>query len=245
MSQYSFRDRVIVITGGARGQGEAEACALVAGGARVLICDVLEDEGARLADTLGAAARFVRHDVSQERDWDAVMRAAAEWGGCHGLVNNAGVLVTGSLRETSVATFEQHVRVNQLGCFLGMKYAAELMTASGGGSIVNVSSSAGLRASPVAIAYSATKWAVRGLTKAAAVDLASSGIRVNSIHPGPIATDMLSFQTPQERAARIAQVPLRRMGTIEEVANLVVFLLSDASSYITGAEITVDGGVTL
>jgi 3alpha(or 20beta)-hydroxysteroid dehydrogenase len=241
----SFQDRVIVITGGARGQGEAEARALVAKGARVLICDVLVEEGERLAADLGAAVRFVRHDVSQERDWDAVMQVAAGWGGCHGLVNNAGVLIMGGLRETSVAEFERHIRVNQLGCFLGLKHAAELMSASGGGSIVNVSSSAGLRASPAAIAYSSTKWAIRGLTKAAAVDLASNGIRVNSIHPGPIATEMLSFQTPQERAARIAQVPLRRMGTIEEVASLVVFLLSDDSSYITGAEITVDGGVTL
>jgi 3alpha(or 20beta)-hydroxysteroid dehydrogenase len=236
---------VVVITGGARGQGEAEARALVGRGARVVISDILAEEGSRLAAELGPRARFVRHDVADERGWQEVMSAAADWGGCHGLVNNAGVLKVGGLLQTSSATFDMHMRVNQLGCFLGMKCAAPLMAASGGGSIVNVSSSAGLRASPAAIAYSATKWAVRGMTKAAAVELAASGIRVNSIHPGPIDTEMLSFQAPGERAARIAQVPLRRMGTAGEVASLVVFLVSDDSGYITGAEITVDGGVTL
>lgn len=211
----------------------------------MVVSDVLDDEGSRLADELGRRARFVRHDVSDERSWQAVTNAAADWGGCHALVNNAGVLKMGGLFQTSSETFDLHVRVNQLGCFLGMRCMAPLMAASGGGSIVNVSSSAGLRASPGAIAYSATKWAVRGMTKAAAVELAASGIRVNSIHPGPIDTEMLSFQTPGERAARIGQVPLRRMGTAGEVASLVVFLVSDDSAYITGAEITVDGGVTL
>jgi 3alpha(or 20beta)-hydroxysteroid dehydrogenase len=234
-----------VVTGGARGQGEAEVRALVAHGARVVFGDVLEEPGRALAAELGGQARFVRQDVSSEADWQAVMTEAAGWGGCHGLVANAGVLRMGGLAQTSAETFDLHVRVNQLGCFLGLKYAAPLLAESGGGSIVNVSSSAGLRAAPAAIAYAATKWAVRGMTKAAAAELAPSGIRVNSIHPGPIATEMLSFQTPAERAARIAQVPLGRMGTAGEVASLVVFLLSDESGYITGAEITVDGGVTL
>ncbi|HUZ55758.1 MAG TPA: glucose 1-dehydrogenase [Streptosporangiaceae bacterium] len=240
-----FENKVVVVTGGARGQGEAEVRALARRGARVVIGDVLDEEGSRLATELGARTRFVRHDVSDERSWRTVMTAAAEWGGCHALVNNAGVLRIGGLHQTSVESFDLHVRVNQLGCFLGMKCSAPLMAESGGGSIVNVSSSAGLRAAPGAIAYSATKWAVRGMTKAAAAELAASGIRVNSIHPGPIATEMLSFQTPGERAARIDQVPLRRMGTVDEVASLVVFLVSDDSSYITGAEIAVDGGVTL
>lgn len=243
--ELRLHDKIIVVTGGARGQGEAEVRTLVAQGARVVFGDVLEEQGRALAAELGDRARFVRQDVSSEADWHAVLSEAAGWGGCHGLVANAGVLRMGGLAETSAEMFGLHVQVNQLGCFLGLKHAAPLLARSGGGSIVNVSSSAGLRAAPAAIAYAATKWAVRGMTKAAAAELAPSGIRVNSIHPGPIATEMLSFQTPDERAARIAQVPLGRMGTAQEVASLVGFLLSDESGYITGAEITVDGGVTL
>jgi NAD(P)-dependent dehydrogenase (short-subunit alcohol dehydrogenase family) len=136
-------------------------------------------------------------------------------------------------------------RVNQLGCFLGMKAVVSLMEQSGGGSIVNISSVAGLRGSPGAIAYSATKWALRGMTKAAAIDLAPRKIRVNSVHPGPIDTEMLKVRTPEQNQQRLQLVPMKRIGTAEEVASLVLFLLSDESGYITGAEVAIDGGVSL
>ena len=237
--------KVILISGGARGQGAAEARLFVAEGARVVIGDVLEDQGRKLASALGAAAIFVRQDVTSEADWAAAVDAASKLGGLHGLVNNAGIYQPAKLMETDAALFERHMRVNQLGCFLGMKAVVPLMEKSGGGSIANISSVAGLRGSPGAIAYSATKWALRGMTKAAAIDLAPRRIRVNSIHPGPIDTEMLSVRTPEQNRRRLELVPMKRMGTAEEIAKLVLFLLSDESGYITGAEVAIDGGATL
>jgi len=237
--------KIILISGGARGQGAAEARFFVAEGARVVIGDVLEAQGRALAAELGKAAVFVRQDVTQEEDWARAVDAAACLGGLHGLVNNAGIYQPSTLMETDVALFERHMRVNQLGCFLGMKMVVPLMEKSGGGSIVNVSSVAGLRGSPGAIAYSATKWALRGMTKAAAVDLAPRRIRVNSIHPGPIDTEMLDVRTPEQNRQRLQAVPMKRRGTPEEVAQLVLFLLSEESGYITGAEVAIDGGATL
>jgi 3alpha(or 20beta)-hydroxysteroid dehydrogenase len=241
-----LKDRVILISGGARGQGAAEARLFVAEGARVVIGDVLEAEGRRLAAELGAAAAFLRQDVTVERDWEAAVAMAAKFGGLHGLVNNAGIYQPATLMETDAELFERHVRVNQLGCFLGMKAVVPLMERSGGGAIVNISSVAGLRGSPGAIAYGATKWALRGMTKAAAIDLAPRKIRVNSVHPGPIDTEMIRlFRTPEQTRERLQQVPMKRMGTAEEVASLVLFLLSDESGYITGAEVAIDGGAVL
>ena len=240
-----LKDKIILITGGARGQGAAEARLFVAEGARVVITDVLEDQGRALAAELGQSASFVKHDVTSETDWAAAIAAAQALGGLHGMVNNAGIYQPARLMDTDVQLFERHMRVNQLGCFIGMKAVVPLMEKSGGGSIVNISSVAGLRGSPGAIAYSATKWALRGMTKAAAVDLAPKGIRVNSIHPGPIDTEMLNVRTTEERAARLQLVPMKRMGTVDEIANLVLFLVSNESSYITGAEVAIDGGATL
>jgi 3alpha(or 20beta)-hydroxysteroid dehydrogenase len=237
--------KIVLISGGARGQGAAEARLFVSEGAKVVIGDVLVAEGQRLATELGDAAVFVRQDVTQEDDWAKALEAAAGLGGLHGLVNNAGIYQPNTLMETDVALFERHMRVNQLGCFLGMKAVVPLMERSGGGSIVNISSVAGLRGSPGAIAYSATKWALRGMTKAAAIDLAPRKIRVNSVHPGPIDTEMLHVRTPEQNQRRLQAVPMRRMGTAEEVANLVLFLLSEESGYITGAEVAIDGGATL
>jgi 3alpha(or 20beta)-hydroxysteroid dehydrogenase len=237
--------KIVLISGGARGQGAAEARLFVAEGARVVIGDVLEAEGKRLAAELGDAAVFVRQDVTREEDWVSAVNAASGLGGLHGLVNNAGIYQPKTLMETDVALFERHMRINQLGCFLGMKAVVLLMEQSGSGSIVNISSVAGLRGSPGAIAYSATKWALRGMTKAAAVDLAPRRIRVNSVHPGPIDTDMLKVRTPEQNQQRLKAVPMKRQGTAEEVANLVLFLLSDESGYITGAEVAIDGGATL
>ena len=240
-----LKGKVILISGGARGQGAAEARLFVAEGARVVIGDVLEPEGSRLASELGDAAAFVRQDVTLEGDWETAVSAARTFGGLHGLVNNAGIYQPRTLMETDTELFERHVRVNQLGCFLGMKAVVPLMEQSGGGAIVNISSVAGLRGSPGAIAYSATKWALRGMTKAAAADLAPRKIRVNSVHPGPIDTEMLNVRTPEQNRERLQLVPMKRMGTAEEVAALVLFLLSDESGYITGAEVAIDGGATL
>ena len=237
--------KIILISGGARGQGAAEARLCVAEGAKVVIGDVLESPGNRLAAELGDAAVFIRQDVTQESDWAKAVEAAAGFGGLHGFVNNAGIYQPASLMETDAALFERHMRVNQLGCFLGMKAVVPLMEGSGGGSIVNISSVAGLRGSPGAIAYGATKWALRGMTKAAAVDLARRKIRVNSVHPGPIDTEMLNVRTPEQNQRRLELVPMKRRGTAEEVANLVLFLLSEESGYITGAEVAIDGGATL
>ena len=237
--------KIVLISGGARGQGAAEARLFVAEGARVVIGDVLEAEGNRLAGELGDSAVFVRQDVTQEGDWAKAIEAAAGFGGLHGLVNNAGIYQPATLMETDAALFERHMRVNQLGCFLGMKGVVPLMERSGGGAIVNISSVAGLRGSPGAMAYSATKWALRGMTKAAAVDLAPRKIRVNSVHPGPIDTEMLTVRTPEQRRQRLQAVPMRRQGTAEEVAQLVLFLLSDESGYVTGAEVAIDGGAAL
>jgi 3alpha(or 20beta)-hydroxysteroid dehydrogenase len=240
-----FGGKVVLISGGARGQGAAEARQVVAEGGKVVIGDVLEAEGRALASELDNSAVFVRQDVTEQADWAKAVAAAEALGGLHGMVNNAGIYVPRTLMETDVALFERHMRINQLGCFLGMQAVVEAMERSGGGSIVNISSVAGLRGSPGAIAYSATKWALRGMTKAAAIDLAPRGIRVNSVHPGPIDTEMLSARSAEQNQRRVQQVPMKRMGTAEEVAKLVLFLLSDDSAYMTGAEVAIDGGATL
>lgn len=240
-----FQNKVVLISGSARGQGAAEARMLVAEGAKVVVGDVLEAEGKRLAEELGDAAVFLRQDVTTEADWARAVETAEKLGGLHGMVNNAGIFIPKTLMETDVALFERHMRVNQLGCFLGMKAVVGAMERAGGGSIVNISSVAGLRGSPGAFAYSATKWALRGMTKSAAIDLAPRGIRVNSVHPGPIDTEMLKVRSPEQNQRRVEQAPMKRMGTAEEVAKLVLFLLAEDSAYITGAEVSIDGGVSL
>lgn len=240
-----FEGRVVIITGGARGQGACEAKALVAEGATVIIGDVLDKDGAALAAALGPAAHYLRLDVTSEEDWARAIALAQSKGGLHGLINNAAIYIPKPVRTATKAEFTAHMMVNQLGTFLGMQFAAPLMEKAGGGSIVNISSTAGLKGSPRAIAYCATKWAVRGMTKAAAVDLASIKVRVNSVHPGPIDTPMLDALTQEQRQQRMQLVPLKRNGTVDEVAKLVLFLLSDDSAFITGAEVSIDGGITL
>ena len=240
-----FDGKVLLISGGARGQGAAEARLLVEQGAKVVIGDVLEKEGNALVKKLGNAATFLRHDVTSEEDWARAVIAAEALGGLHGLINNAGIYQPKTMMETDTALWERHIRINQFGCFLGMKAATPAMERAGGGSIVNISSGAGLRGSPGAFAYSATKWALRGMTKSAAIDLAPKKIRVNSVHPGPIDTEMLNVRTPEHNAARLKYVPMKRMGTADEVAQLVLFLLSDESAYITGAEIAIDGAASV
>ena len=241
-----LKGKVCIVTGGARGQGGAEAALFRAEGAEVVITDVLADVGAAHAAAIGAS--FLRHDVSAEEEWAEVVRVTLErHGRIDVLINNAGIFEHGKLLDTSLEQFERIVRVNQVGVFLGMKAVAPAMIAQSGGSIVNISSIAGLVGSAGAVAYGATKFAVRGMTKSVAVELARHGVRVNSIHPGMIETDMMTEVTrgSEERHERIAKgVPLRRPAEPEEVASLALFLASDESAYCTGSEFVIDGGVT-
>lgn len=237
--------RVALISGGARGQGEAEARLLVARGARVVIGDVLGDEGRAVAASLGADARFVALDVGDPSQWaDAVEATNEAFGSLDVLVNNAGIVRAGAIESVPVDDFMEAVRVNQLGCFLGMQAVVPTMRTQGRGSIVNVSSIAGLQGVAGAVPYVATKWAIRGMTKTAAIELGHDGIRVNSVHPGVI--DTLMTNNPQfeavDKQAVFDAFPIPRIGTAEEVAEMVAFLASDASSYSTGAEFIVDGG---
>jgi len=237
-------DKVALITGGARGQGAAEAELFVHAGAHVVITDVLDSEGQQTADRLGAGCDFLHHDVASEVQWTSVVDSVVEQ---HGrldvLVNNAGIFRTVGLIETSLEMWQQMMDINQTGVFLGMRTAAPAMQANGSGSIINISSIAGLKSAAVAHAYSASKWAVRGMTKSAAVELAPSGVRVNSVHPGIIDTTMLE-EFGAMRAAVEESIPLGRVASAEEVAKLVLFLASDDSSYCTGHEFVVDGAMT-
>ncbi|MBF6168796.1 glucose 1-dehydrogenase [Streptomyces gardneri] len=234
--------KVALITGAARGQGAAEARLFVERGARVVITDVLEAEGTELSEFLGGAARFVRHDVSSGDDWNAAVSAAiSAYGKLDVLVNNAAVYTAGPLTETSPEELERILRVNLVGPFRGIHATVGPMTRAGGGSIVNISSQAGLEGLMGHSAYGSSKWGLRGLTKTAALELGPAGIRVNSVHPGPIATPMVPYLTTGPGS--FPALPLQRTGTPEEVAELVAFLASDASAYITGAEVTIDGGL--
>ena len=237
---------VFLISGGARGLGSAQARLLVQHGAKVLIGDLLIEEGQALAQELGAACRFLPLDVSVEDQWAAAVLAAEQMGALRGLVNNAGVYKPMPMMDSSsVAEFQRHVSVNQFGTFLGMRAVVPAFERSGQGAIVNMSSTVGLRSAPNAIAYTATKWAVRGMTKAAALELAPRNIRVNSVHPGPIDTHMLDVRTREENLVRVQQLPMKRLGTKEEIAKLVLFLLSDDSRFMTGSEVAMDGGAAL
>lgn len=239
-----FSGKCAIVTGGARGQGAEHVRRLVQDGARVIISDILDAEGRALAAALGGAAQFVRHDVAEAADWrQAIAAAQVLAGGLDYLVNNAGVARMRSIADTDTETFAFHQRVNELGVFLGMKHAAPEITARGGGAIVNVSSLGGLRAGGGDIAYVSSKWAVRGMTKSAARELGGLHIRVNSIHPGVVLTPMLDDIDPSVIEQRIARVPLGRAATLEDISNLVLFLLSEEAAYITGAEIVIDGGL--
>jgi 3alpha(or 20beta)-hydroxysteroid dehydrogenase len=239
--------KVALVTGGARGQGEAAVRAFVAEGAHVVIADLLDEDGEKLAADLGDAAVFQHLDVGDEDGWAAaVARVQAEFGPPTVLVNNAGVLHFSELARTTLADYERVIRVNQIGAFLGMRSVVEPMTGAGGGSIVNVSSVEGLAGMPFLVAYTASKFAIRGMTKVAALELGARGIRVNSVHPGMIDTKMVSDAAGAEVDVSWVgkKVALGRVGRPDEIAKLLVFLASDESSYSTGSEFVADGGAT-
>jgi len=237
--------KVVLVTGAARGQGEAEARLFVEEGARVVLGDVLDAQGRAVAASLGSAALYRHHDVSDEASWVEFVAAARErFERVDGLVNNAAILRYAPLLETSLEDFRRVVEVNQMGCFLGIKAVAPAMREVGGGSIVNVSSTGGLRAVPTAIAYVSSKFAVRGLTRTAAVELGGLGIRVNSLHPGGVDTPMArGFGSSVDWSRVEVKLPLGRIGQPIEIARLALFLVSDESSYCTGGEFVADGGM--
>ena len=245
MTNDRLEGKVAIISGAARGQGANEARRFVSEGARVVLTDI-DEKGQAVADELGANARFVRHDVGNEDDWAKVVAVTQEaFGKIDILVNNAGVFTPANIADTTLAAFDLHYRVNTLGVFLGMRAVIPAMESGGGGSIINISSIAGMRGWPGMIAYGGTKWASRGLTQCAARELAPQRIRVNSIHPGLVDTPMLDDHDPDALKAFEAAVPFGRMGTVDDVAEMVIFLASDLSSYMTGAEIVIDGGLAL
>ena len=238
MPSIAPQDLRLLITGGARGIGAATARLLAAQGARILITDVIDDEGAALADELGAQAHYRRLDVTRQEDWQAAIAEAEQaLGGLNALFNNAGIIGAGSVTDTRPEDFRRTLEINLTGAYLGIHQSAPAIKRAGGGVIVNTSSTAGLQGYGGLAAYVSSKWGLRGLTKAAALDLAPDDIRVLSLHPGPIRTPMTEGMPDEVAAAQ----PIARYGTPDEVARMVRFMLCEAG-YSTGSEFIVDGG---
>jgi 3alpha(or 20beta)-hydroxysteroid dehydrogenase len=231
--------KVVLISGGAQGMGAAHAKMLIDEGAKVVIGDILDEKGEALAAELGDAIRYVHLDVTQADQWEAAVNTAVEaFGKLNVLVNNAGIVALGKIGQFDMAKWQKVIDVNLTGTFLGMQAVVEHMKADGGGSIINVSSIEGLRGAVMVHPYVASKWAVRGLAKSAAIELGKFNIRINSLHPGFIRTPMTKH-FPDDMVTS----PLGRPGKSEEVSTFVVFLASDESSFSTGAEYVVDGGL--
>jgi cyclopentanol dehydrogenase len=243
--------KVALISGGARGQGTAETRLFVREGARVVFGDILDDEGKKIEAEIRAAggeATYVHLNVTREADWRAAAGTAVDrYGKLDVLVNNAGILLRAKIEETTEEDWDRIMAVNAKGVFLGTKCALPAMRRAGGGSIVNISSTAGLVGSPgETAAYTATKGAVRLFTKATAIQHAKDKVRCNSVHPGPIATDMIKDMLENKSAweQRLRRLPMGRVGTADEVAYGVLYLASDEASYVTGSELVIDGGTT-
>ena len=235
--------KVALITGGARGQGASEGRLFAKEGATVYLTDVLP-EGRSVAEEIGGT--FFEHDVTDAAAWEAITKdIVAEHGKIDVLINNAGIFKLGGVTSTDRELWDTTIAINQTGVFLGMQTVAPTMVENGSGSIINISSIAGLRGAGGALAYASTKWAVRGMTKSAAQELAPSGVRVNSIHPGIINTPMLAtFDDADLREDVRSRIPMGYEASADDVANMALFLASDDSSYCTGSEFIVDGGMT-
>ncbi len=243
--------KVALISGGARGQGAEEAKLMAQEGAKVVFGDILDDLGKQVEAEIteaGQEATYVHLDVTQAGEWEsAVDTAVRKYGGLHVLVNNAGILIRKGIEDTTEEEWDRIMGVNVKGVFLGTKYAIPAMRNSGGGSIVNISSTAGLVGSPDGSpSYTATKGAVRLFTKSTAIQHAKDGIRCNSVHPGPIDTEMIrdTITDPERMAARMRRLPMGRVGTAADIAYGVLYLASDEASFVTGTELVIDGGTT-
>lgn len=240
--------KVALITGAARGQGETEARLFAREGARVVLTDVLVDTGQQVAESIrtsGGEAIFLQLDVTNPDEWNEVVRHTVQtYERLDILVNNAGIAQRGGLESTSPEDWDRVMAINARGVFLGMQYAVPAMLQSGGGSVINISSTSGLIGFPGGTAYHSSKGAVRLLTKATAAEYASRGVRVNSIHPGIIETPMTVNMAPERLQLLVDRTPMGRRGTAMEIAYGVLFLASDESSFMTGAELVIDGGLT-
>ena len=240
------KDKVALVTGSSQGLGEAMVRRLHEEGATVIIADVAVENGKKLADELGEQAEFMELDVTSKDNWEKVFQQVEEK---HNrldiLVNNAGIAVLTPFEEMTEEEYMKTFDINQRGVFLGTQAAIKLMKKGEGGSIVNLSSISGLVASAGGASYNSTKFAVRGLTKVAALENAKNNIRVNSVHPGVIETTILKAMDDDLRQQTEAAIPMGRVGQPKEIANLVLFLASDESSYCTGAEFIADGGYTI
>ena len=237
--------KIAIVTGGARGLGESTVRRFVEEGAEVVIGDILDAEGEALACELGSATSFLHMDVSEPADWDRAIAAAQARGPLGVLVNNAAIVHMAALTDTTDEDYLRVFRVNQFGTFLGIRSAVAPMKAAGSGSIINISSIDGLHSAAGLSAYSSTKWAVRGLTKNAAIELGQYGIRVNSVHPGGMYTAMggKGGQSEEELNRSVyRRFPIPRVGQPGEVAEVIVFLATDEGSYCTGSEFVADGG---
>jgi 3alpha(or 20beta)-hydroxysteroid dehydrogenase len=248
MSMGRIDGKVALITGAARGQGEAMARLFVQEGARVALGDILDDAGEAVAASLGDAAIYLRHDVSQEDSWANFVGTASDaFGRIDVLVNNAGILHLAPISEIALTDYMRVINVNQVGCLLGMRSVIPAMAQAGGGSIVNVSSTTGIEGAMGLVAYVSSKFAIRGMTKTAALELGRVGIRVNSLHPGGVDTPMgdgsMEGFEQVDTQAFYASIPLGRIGEPIEMARVALFLASDESSYCTGSEFVADGGM--
>ena len=244
--------KVALITGAARGMGAAEARLFAEEGAKVAVCDVVDGEGRSVAESIGESAIYLHLDVTDEDQWSSAVAATRDaFGQLDVLVNNAGVAEGAALADMSLESWDRVIAVNQTGVFLGMRAVVPAMTGAGGGSILNISSIDGMVGMNFIVSYVASKWAVRGMTKAAAMELGQFGIRVNSIHPGFIVDTELGTEEGGDSSETHALLdaysqklaPLGRAGKPDEIARLALFLASDESSYSTGSEFVADGGL--